>query len=139
MKFFAAWEVEHSYCRLKVGDGTTTISNLSFIDSGTINGEEVEIVKKVTFSQFPQPGSSDKLYIDLSTNRIYHYDTYNGYAQLSNFSFEVTKTATSIINRWSAGTVTTASVNDNILSIKNGLIPELSYQNIQVVSDIQRE
>lgn len=130
---------EHSYCRLKVGDGTTTISNLSFIDSGTINGEEVEIVKKVTFSQFPQPGSSDKLYIDLSTNRIYHYDTYNGYAQLSNFSFEVTKTATSIINRWSAGTVTTASVNDNILSIKNGLIPELSYQNIQVVSDIQRE
>lgn len=130
---------DHSYCRLKVGDGSTTVGNLPFIDSGTINGEEVEVVKVSDREHFPSPGSPDKLYIDLYTSRIYHYDPYNGYAQLSNFSFNVTKTSASSISRWSAGTTTTAEVNNNILNIKNGLIPELSYQNFQVVSDIQKE
>lgn len=129
----------HHYCRLKVGDGATNISNLPFIDSGTINGEEVEIVKVIDFDHFPSPGSPDKLYIDLSTNSIYHYDPYNGYDKLSNFSFSTTKTIVSSISRWSAGTVTTASVNNNVLNIKNGLIPELSYYNTEVISDIQKE
>lgn len=30
----------HSYCRLKVGDGSTNIVSLPFIDAGTINGKE---------------------------------------------------------------------------------------------------
>jgi len=72
-------DATHPFCRLKVGDGITNVVGLPFIDSGTINGEEVELVKKSTFNEFPSPGNSDKLYIDLSTNRIYHYTGATGY------------------------------------------------------------
>jgi len=81
----------HPFSRLKVGDGNTTVIALPFIDSGTLNGNETEIVKKATFTAFPSPGSEDKLYVDLSTNKIYHYATSSGYTELSNFNFSVEK------------------------------------------------
>ena len=82
-------DATHPFSRLKVGDGSTNVVNLPFIDAGTLNGEETEIVKKDSFSQFPSPGSEDKLYVDLSTKRIYHYAAASGYTQLSNFNFDV--------------------------------------------------
>jgi len=72
-------DATHPFSRLKVGDGNTNIVSLPFIDSGTLNGNETEIVKMDTILNFPSPGSDDKLYIDLSTNKIYHYAIGSGY------------------------------------------------------------
>lgn len=129
----------HPYCRLKVGDGSTNVVQLPFIDSGTINGEEVEIVKLASFANRPQPGSPDKLYVDTSTNRIYHYDATSGYAQLSNFSFDVTKIGVSKITRWRSGRLTELSIDNNTLLIENGALPELNYYDTEAVSTITQE
>ena len=51
----------HPYCRVKIGDGDTTLANLHFIDSGTINGKATEVVKLATFDDRPLSGSPDKL------------------------------------------------------------------------------
>ena len=128
----------HSYCRVKIGDGSSTLSNLEFIDSGTINGKEVEIVKISDFEHRPLIGSPDKLYIDISTNIIYHYDPYNGYAQLSNFSLQVDRTVASKITNWSSGVLPEMSVNNNVLILKNGYSPSLSYYDAEVVSNVQK-
>lgn len=129
----------HPYCRLKVGDGQTNVTNLHFIDAGTISGHETEIVKLNTFSERPQPGSSDKLYVDLSTNKIYHYDANSGYTQLSNFTYTISKIDVSKITSWSSGIMTELSAENNILKIKTGVLPELLYYNTQAVGDITKE
>ena len=129
----------HSYCRLKVGDGSTNIVSLPFIDAGTINGEETEIVKLNNINSRPQPGSPDKLYIDLSTNKIYHYDPNSGYSQLSNFTYNITKTSVSKITGWSSGIMTDISVDGNILKVTNGTLPELLYYDTQAVNNVTRE
>ena len=129
----------HSYCRLKIGDGSTNIVALPFIDSGTINGEETEIVKLNSINNRPQPGSPDKLYVDLSTNKIYHYDPNSGYSQLSNFTYDVTKTEVSKITRWNSGIVTSVSIDGTILKITNGALPELSYYDTEAVGEITKE
>ena len=126
----------HGYCRLKVGDGSTSISNLQFIDAGTINGHDTEIVKLSTINDRPQPGSPDKLYIDLSTNKIYHYDAHSGYSQLANFTF--TTKDVSKITSWKPGITTDVSVNQNILKIKNGSLPELLYYDTEVLGSVQQ-
>lgn len=131
-------DVTHPFCRLKVGDGTTNVVSLPFIDSGTINGEEVEIVKKNTFNEFPSPGNSDKLYIDLSTNRIYHYTGANGYAQLSNFTYTATKETIKNITYWGPGRMTSASIEEHVLKISNGVVPQLHTEDKFVVTDIQK-
>ena len=39
----------HPFCRLKVGDGSTTVPNLPFIDAGTLDGvDSTNIVAKQT-------------------------------------------------------------------------------------------
>lgn len=128
-------DATHTYSRLKIGDGSTTIVNLPFIDAGTINGNEVEIVKRNSFNDFPSPGNSDKLYIDLSTNKIYHYTGANGYTQLFNFSYTTIKN----ITYWGAGRAATASVQDNVLKIINGIAPELTTEDISVLTEPQGE
>ena len=132
-------DATHPFSRLKVGDGIENVVNLPFIDSGSINGEEVEIVKMNNTDEFPSPGSSDKLYIDLSTNRIYHYTGAAGYTQLSNFEYNVTKTTIRNITYWGPGQAANATIENNILKITNGLAPTLTTSNLQVVTDIQKE
>ena len=129
----------HPFSRLKVGDGNTTVIALPFIDSGTLNGNETEIVKKATFTAFPSPGSEDKLYVDISTNKIYHYATSSGYTELSNFNFSVEKSTIQTIRSWSPGTATIAEIEENVFKINNGTIPELLLNNISVVTDITKE
>ena len=124
----------HAFSRLKVGDGETNVTALPFIDAGTLNGTEVQVVKKDTFNEFPISGSPDKLYIDLSTNKIYHYTGASGYTQLANFTFN--RTVVSEITSWSAGRATTASLNNNTLKILHGLVPELLYESKAVVQNI---
>lgn len=132
-------DITHSYSRLKVGDGVTNVVNLPFIDAGTINGEEVEVAKFNAFSNFPSPGSEDKLYIDLSTNTIYHYAPASGYSQLSNFTYTVKKESIRNIVSWLPGAVTTASVQNNTFRVDNGLLPELLYTSKEVVTDVVKE
>ena len=132
-------DATHPFSRLKVGDGSTNIVNLPFIDAGTLNGEETEIVKKDSFSQFPSPGSEDKLYVDLSTKRIYHYAAASGYTQLSNFNFDVKQTTVGSIVSWLPGVTTQASVENNVFKVNNGLLPELLWKKETVVTDVTKE
>lgn len=132
-------DATHPFSRLKVGDGQTNVVSLPFIDAGTLNGTEVEVVKKSTFNEFPLSGSSDKLYIDLSTNRIYHYSGASGYTQLSNFEYNVTKTTVSHITSWYRGSPTGITVNNNTLTVTSGMKPELLYEDKTVVRDITKE
>lgn len=128
----------HAFSRLKVGDGSTNVVNLPFIDAGTLNGEETEIVKKDSFSQFPSPGSEDKLYVDLSTKRIYHYAAASGYTQLSNFNFDVKQSTIGSVVSWLPGVAAQAKVENNILKITNGMLPELLWLKTDVVTDVTR-
>ena len=132
-------DATHPFSRLKVGDGNTNVVNLPFIDSGTLNGNETEIVKKDNFSQFPSPGSDDKLYVDLSTNRIYHYAPASGYTQLSNFNFNVKQTTVGSVVSWLPGVTTQASVENNVFKVNNGLLPELLWEKRTVVTDVTKE
>lgn len=129
----------HSYCRVKIGEDGVSLANLPFIDSGTINGHEVEIVKMTNFDARPIPGSPDKLYVDLSTNTIYHYDNNSGYTQLSNFTLATTDVGVSQINSWNAGSMTEASINNNTLIINNGTRPTLSHINVTALRSVQTE
>ena len=119
----------HSYCRVKIGDGSSNLASLDFLDSGTINGNEVEIVKLASFADRPSPGSPDKLYIDMSTNAIYHYDGASGYTQLSNFTLNTSRTEASKISQWRPGVLTEATLENNILKITNGQLPVLAYSD----------
>lgn len=128
-------EKGYSYSRIKIGDGRT-IGQLPFIDSGTLNGKNVEIVKVANRTQFPTVGSSDKLYVDLQFNKLYHYTQANGYAELLNFEFSTTQTSVSNILGWSAGTITNAEISNHKLYINLGTTPNLSYEPRFVLSGI---
>ena len=129
----------HAFSRLKIGDGQTNIVDLPFVDAGTINGEEVEIVKRENFDAFPSPGSSDKLYIDLSTNNIYHFTGATGYTQLSNFAYTVNKDTIKNITYWGPGRAASAVIQNNVLKITNGIAPQLFTEDKSVVTDVYRE
>lgn len=129
----------HAFSRLKVGDGITNVTALPFIDAGTLNGEETEIVKKARFQDFPSPGSSDKLYVDLSTNKIYHFENASGYTELAKFEFSVTKSVIGHIISWLPGVQTTAIIEDNTFKVTNGNLPELLWEQREVVTDITKE
>ena len=131
-------DATHPFSRLKVGDGSTNVVNLPFIDAGTLNGNETEIVKFATFSNFPSPGSNDKLYVDLSTNRIYHYTPAGGYTQLSNFEFSTTKSSVSNIISWMPGVAAQARLENNILKITNGELPELLWKKVEAVTEVTK-
>ena len=132
-------DATHAFSRLKVGDGETNVVNLPFIDAGTLNGEETEIKKYPDYSSFPQPGSPQFLYVDLSTNRIYHFENASGYTQLSNFDFTVSKSTIGSVISWAPGMPTTATVQDNTFQVTTGLIPELLWEQRQVVTNVTKE
>ena len=131
-------DATHPFSRLKVGDGSTNVVNLPFIDSGTLNGNETEIVKKENFSGFPSPGSEDKLYVDLSTNRIYHYAAASGYTQLSNFEFNIEKSTAGSVVSWLPGVTTQVVVENNVFKVTNGSLPQLLWEKKTVVTDVTK-
>ena len=131
-------DANHNYSRLKIGDGTSNVAHLEFIDAGTVQGQAFGIIKIANFAARPQPGSPDKLYVDLSTNSIYHYNGASGYTQISNFSYTTTTSSVAHVNSWSAGTMTQATVENNILKITNGSAPNLSYYNVNAVTGITK-
>lgn len=128
----------HPYSRLKVGDGTTTVISLPFIDAGTINGEVLAdvIITGANRYSFPPIGQEHKLYVDLDKNVIYCFKPVGGYTQLSHFKYTATKTQISTINSWNPGIMTTALVNEQALIINNGTAPTLNLGTLNVVTDI---
>lgn len=126
----------HAFSRLKVGDGVTNVVSLPFIDAGTIDGEEVEVVKVMRYNDLPQVGSSDKLYITLTENKIYHYEAATGYTQLLNFEPTVQTTIIKEVVSWGPGRMTTGSIEDNTLIINNGVAPQLLTGDTRVVTSI---
>jgi len=81
----------HHFSRLKVGDGSTNVVNLPFIDAGTLNGDllpETLIEFYANYDLFPSTGTVNKLYVDLNTHTIYSYTNANGYTQFYNFTYE---------------------------------------------------
>ena len=124
--------------RVKIGDGSTLLGSLDFIDAGTINGNEVEIVQINNYDAKPAIGSSDKLYIDISTNRIYYYNETTGYHQLSNFSLNLTTDAVSEVTSWGPGSPTLVVFENNILRIIQGTAPQLLTNNKTVVTNVTK-
>ena len=126
----------HPFSRLKIGDGVTNVVNLPFIDSGTLNGNDVEIVKYAIKTQFPATGSEDKLYIDISQNKLYHYTTQTGYTELLNINISTTTTNASVITQWTAGYSSEARISGHKLTFTNGTVPHLVYSTNQVIKTI---
>ena len=123
------------YSRIKIGDGRA-ISQIPFIDSGTLNGRDVEIVQVANRNSFPATGSSEKLYIDLQFNKLYHYTQTNGYTELLNITLNTTSTSISNILEWKAGTITNATISNHILNINLGTTPTLNYERRSVLTGV---
>ena len=64
----------HPFSRLKVGDGTTNVVRLPFIDSGSVGG----FVFKEQFSLFPSIGYENELYVDVANGLIYKWTNSGG-------------------------------------------------------------
>ena len=129
-------DANHPYTRLKIGDGNTNSTNLPFIDAGTLNGTEHFIVKCANFNSFPSPGNVDCLYVDLATSGLYYYSPSNGYIPLGQTGITVTSTTIHDVVHWGAGSATTASVANGVLSIRNGVAPQLLMQEVSVVKNV---
>ena len=128
----------HAFSRLKVGDGTTNVVALPFIDAGTIGGQILQqvILPYSTRNDFPPSGEENKLYIDLDKQAVYCYNNGSNYTQLSHFKYTATTTTIPIIEEWDAGTMTTAEFNGNSLNITNGEAPTLTMGTLNVVTAI---
>ena len=130
----------HPFSRLKVGDGTTNVVRLPFIDAGTINGSLLPgdcILLYDTTRDFPRAGENNKLYVDLANNRIFCFSLQTGYTQLSHFTYRITTQTIKSVTNWSPGTMTLVNVQDNKLLAVNGTAPELETEDVVVITDIQ--
>jgi len=134
-------DATHPFSRLKVGDGSTNVISLPFIDAGTISGDtlpEDEIEMYGHYNLFPNEGATDKLYVDLNTNTIYCYVSGTGYTKLSNWTYSTSKTTVTRITDWKTGTQTSLSCVNGILVVKTGILPTLTKYDSNVVSDITK-
>lgn len=132
----------HSYSRLKVGDGTTSVTALPFVDAGTIQGHslpEESVFMYENKDSFPYPGQQNALYIDLEKDIIYCYTPASGYTQLSNFNYTTEKTNVSRITSWRVGAMPTFTCEGGKLKITTGILPQLGYESISVVRNITKE
>ena len=125
----------HSYPRLKVGDGVTLVTALPFIDAGSINGSSVAIFSYENSAAFPRPGTTNALYIDLSTKIMYYYVN-DSYIQLSNFA---AKTPVSYITSWLVGQKPSFVCEGGRLKISTGILPSLYWDTPYVVRNITKE
>lgn len=116
----------HPFSRLKVGNGLTNVVALPFIDSATVNGVNSFIEKYINAESFPQQGSVSKLYIDLTSKKIYHYSANSeSYIELLNVIWSANRSTVTNILEWSAGTATSATINSHTLQITAGTTPTL--------------
>lgn len=129
----------YDYSRLKVGDGSTNVVMLPFIDAGTVNG--ATITNEIIYfngNTFPANGDSTKLYVNTSSNTIYYYNGTN-YIKLSNYTYTFTSDAASTISQWSSGRQATFDVIGGTFSIVSGQAPSLTYLNQNFIKSATRE
>lgn len=129
--------VRFSFSRLKIGDGQTTVTNLPFLDAGSLNGDEEIVCKYSNRNGFPQIGSTKCLYLDISTGQIYHYDITNEYQPIANVSLNATVDTIKTVSYWSPGSAAVANVNNHVLILTNGVAPLLRTQNTSVLTGVQ--
>ena len=130
-------DANHSYARMKIGDGQTNVVNLPFIDAGSLNGDEEIICKYNDFNSFPQQGSSKCLYLDISINQMYYYDTILGYKPIATVSLNATSSLIREVAYWGPGRAAIASIENHKLTLQNGIAPQLLTQNTSVLTGIQ--
>lgn len=131
-------DTTHDYSRLKVGDGSTNVLSLPFIDSGTVNGEVI-VNEIVHFSGTkPTNGDSTKLYVDNTNNAIFYYDGTN-WQKLSNYTYTFSKDTATMITNWNAGSITQMSLSGGTFFITHGTVPTLSKENKQFLSNAVKE
>lgn len=118
----------HPFSRLKAGDGVTTVRELPFIDSGTVDG----FVLKETFDDFPRTGKANTLYLEISTATIYEWTNAGGYEP----KYGLKKQTVNTISSWDAGTMTNLFVQDGTATLKviNGIKPTLIFEDVEVAT-----
>ena len=116
----------HPFSRLKVGDGSTTVSELPFIGSHNVNG----IILEETYNDLPSIGNSNMLYAVIDTLTVYQWSQGN-FVKLYGFQ----KQQITSVSNWNAGTMTELSVDHGILQVNNGTAPILNTSNINVITD----
>ena len=120
--------------RLKVGDGSTFVENLPFIDAD-IQIERVESINNLV----PAIGSINKLYIVTSTNQIYYYNNSNStYIELSPYSLQTSTINIPTIESWYQGIPAKATVTNHTLNFVKGVVPTLGSTAITFVTGITR-
>ena len=125
-------DTAHPFSRLKIGDGATNVVELPFIDAGTVGGIEPEFRMYADTTEFPQPGDTNKLYMDLSTGKLYQFIPMRGYVKI----YQANKSTVSHIVEWRAGVMTTLSYENGTLQASNGIAPSLSFESISAMTDI---
>lgn len=125
----------HPFSRLKVGDGSTNVVQLPFVDAGSLKGLENFIIQGENRYSFPASGQAGQLYIDLSTNNIYYWSTQEG-GYIKAFQYHISKQTINTVTGWDAGTMTMASIQNTSLVIENGTAPELTLGTLDVVTNI---
>lgn len=133
----------HHYARLKIGDGSTYIKNLPFIDSGTLNGKILEETILFCDSALPPQGDAHNhggqksLYVHTPTGKIFYWDaTSQDYQQIGGVSYRITDTNIQTVSAWNAGSITSASISNHTLHITTGTAPTLSTNSQRVVTGL---
>ena len=117
----------HPFSRLKVGDGNTTVINLPFIDSNSVNS----FYLADGTSMFPGVGEENMNYIDVQSDTIYQWET-NQYVAKYGFI----KQSLRDMLAFDAGEMTNLIVNDAsaTLMVINGHVPSLTINDISIIT-----
>ena len=123
----------HPFCRLKVGDGETKVTDLPFIFmEGDVPPADLNFVLREHFIDFPRVGKANLLYIEAATNTIYKWTDSGGYDPC----YSLVKETASQITGWNPGQMTNLSVDDGTatLQVVNGTGPSLTFENKEVAA-----
>lgn len=118
----------HPFSRLKVGDGTTTVNNLPFIDSETVNNYYFAN----GIAMFPGVGEEHIYYVDMVSDSIYQWEN-NHYV----LKYGLIKQSLSSFFNFQTGTMTNLSVEigSGALTVNNGTTPSLTINDTNIVID----
>lgn len=118
----------HDYARMKVGDGSSLVAQLPFLDAGTINGKTIEpvVLRYRSYDQFPPIGSTGSLYFDEQNNALYCWVNSSGYVKISFASNEYRTITLLTVRSFDPGEMTTLTASDGVLNVVNGRIPSLA-------------
>lgn len=122
-------DMNYSYPRIKIGNGSTSIINLPFIQNEINNN--IYFAKGGT-STFPGVGATDIYYLDILTGSVYRWEN-NSYV----LKYGLIKQSLQDFFNFNTGTMTNLRVDSNsaTLIVNNGTEPSLTISNINIVTD----